>query len=1047
MARVPPEEIDRIKREVSIERLVQAHGIELKPHGKNLVGRCIWHDDKTPSLVITPDKNLWHCLGKCNVGGSVIDWVMCAHKVSYRHALEILRSDQLPATTMQPVTASAPMLPPPVDFTADDQVLFRQVVTYYHETLKRCPEALAYLKQRGIDSPDIIERYQLGFANRTLGLRLPDKTTKAGREIRGRLQALGILRQSGHEHFNGSLVIPVLDEHGNVREMYGRKITEGLRAGTPDHLYLPDHGKRGVFNVEAFKRYSEIILCESLIDALTFLNAGFPNVSCTYGVNGVTDEHLAAFARIKRVLIAYDRDDAGDSAAEHLAKTVLLAGLECFRIQFPRGMDANEYALKVQPATKSLGLVIRKAVWMGKGAAPARADETPLVEGLTQEPEPLVAAASVVEVRAAPPAATKPAPMPHGVPVPAAPVPPPPAAPSVPPPPTSAPAPALPASPEPPRPPAPPAHDRDGKAIRFTLGDRHYRILGLEKNVDVGVMKVNVFVIRGEQFHMDTIDMCLAPKRAGFSRDAALELGLADETIRKDLGRLLLALETIRAQDLEAALAPENPDAQMTPEDERDALEFLRDPRLLDRILEDFRASGVVGEEVNKLVGYVAAVSRNLDMPLAVVIQSSSAAGKSSLMDAILAFIPREHYDKYSAMTGQSLFYMGETNLKNKVLAIAEEEGAERASYALKLLQSEGELTIASTGKDPATGRHVTHEYHVEGPVMIFLTTTAVEIDEELLNRCVVLTVDEDRGHTRTIHKMQRERQTLEGLLKRRDVSKIIKRHQNAQRLLRPLLVANGYAPQLTFRDDQTRMRRDHGKYLTLIRATALLHQYQRPIHKVSHEGQELEYIEVTREDIRVANRLAHEVLGRTLDELPPQTRRMLERLHDWVNRECERLGMDRADFRFQRWEVRALGWGITQAREHLDKLVEFEYVVVHRGTRGQTFVYELVYDGQGQDGQRFLMGLTDPDTLVEPADYDEKLAGSTPELADEGRPHIGPKSAGWRTAARAPEAPPDQPSGESDPESAKNTVPEPAPDEAPSYPHNAPATGPGRKP
>ncbi|MBK6515461.1 MAG: hypothetical protein IPG04_15425 [Polyangiaceae bacterium] len=114
------------------------------------------------------------------------------------------------------------------------------------------------------------------------------------------------------------------------------------------------------------------------------------------------------------------------------------------------------------------------------------------------------------------------------------------------------------------------------------------------------------------------------------------------------------------------------------------------------------------------------------------VIQSSSAAGKSSLMDAVLSLMPEEERVQYSAMTGQSLFYMSGQDLKHKVLAIVEEEGAERASYALKLLQSEGELTIASTGKDPATGRLVTHTYRVEGPVSIMLTTTAIEVDEEL---------------------------------------------------------------------------------------------------------------------------------------------------------------------------------------------------------------------------------------------------------------------------------------------------------------------------
>ena len=95
---------------------------------------------------------------------------------------------------------------------------------------------------------------------------------------------------------------------------------------------------------------------------------------------------------------------------------------------------------------------------------------------------------------------------------------------------------------------------------------------------------------------------------------------------------------------------------------------------------------------------------------------------------------------------------------------MAEEEGAERAAYALKLLQSEGELSIASTGKDPArAARHP--RLPRRGPVAIFFTTTEVDVDEELLNRCVVSRVDEDREQTRAIHDRQREGETLEGLL------------------------------------------------------------------------------------------------------------------------------------------------------------------------------------------------------------------------------------------------------------------------------------------
>ena len=124
--------------------------------------------------------------------------------VSFRHAVVLLRSVETPTGPARPAKVSTvPKLPPAVDLTADDHQLLDQVITYYTSTLKESPEALAYLKSRGLTDPELIDRFRLGFANRTLGLRLPDKNRKAGHEIRSRLQALGVLRESGHEHFNG----------------------------------------------------------------------------------------------------------------------------------------------------------------------------------------------------------------------------------------------------------------------------------------------------------------------------------------------------------------------------------------------------------------------------------------------------------------------------------------------------------------------------------------------------------------------------------------------------------------------------------------------------------------------------------------------------------------------------------------------------------------------------------------------------------------------------------------------------------------------------
>src|SRR5690606_13701084 len=252
-----------------------------------------------------------------------------------------------------------------------------QVLDFYHETLKASPEALAYLDRRGLGKMELIERFSLGYANRTLAYRLAPKQYKAGAELRAALQRVGILRASGHEHFNGSIVVPLFGERDDtsarpVVGAYGRKVNDNLRAGTPKHLYLPGP-HRGVLNREGIEGQQEVILCEALIDALPFWSAGYRNVTSCYGVHGLTDEILAALKSCgaRRVLIAFDRDEAGDRAVESVAKRLTAEGLDVFRLLFPKGEDANSYARAVKPAEKSLGVVIRSAQWLGNGEKPA----------------------------------------------------------------------------------------------------------------------------------------------------------------------------------------------------------------------------------------------------------------------------------------------------------------------------------------------------------------------------------------------------------------------------------------------------------------------------------------------------------------------------------------------------------------------------------------------------------------------------------------------------------------------------------------------------
>lgn len=959
MARVSDVELEKLKRDVSLVRLCEAKGVELRRQGPdNLVGLCPFHEETTGSFVVSPKKNVFHCLG-CRAGGSVIDFVMRAEGVSFRHAVELLRNDAALSPTKPGAVkhSSVRRLPSPVNADADDAAMLGDVVSYYQQQLAASDEAMAYLQKRGVDEA-AVQRFRLGYANRTLGLRLPEANRVDGAKVRGRLQQLGVYRESGHEHLAGCVVVPLIDEAGAVRGLYGRKTSDaGLRAGAPKHLYLPGPHRCAFNSAGLAEGGGSAIVCEAILDALAFWCAGFKHVTAAYGTAGFTPHHLEALRRhqVKDVFIAYDRDDAGDAAADALAVELQREGFDCYRVEFPRGMDANEYALKVQPASKSLGVALRHARFMGSGSPKTKQAQPPLLAASVDDSAgrassdsvlsargekraavttsaktatPELSAASAVEPGAAPAA--------HLVPNTAARVDPPDSAPSSPSP-TMAP-PAPPPTKAITQPGAPGATDDEGI---FTFGLRRYRLRGLSKPHTPDTLRLNVLLGVGEAFHVDTFDLYSAKARAAFVQQASLECGQDADTVKRDVGQLLMQVEALLDKRREEAKGPKTP--TLTEEERAAALKLLQTPGLLTRILEDFGRCGVVGEETNKLVGYLAAVSRKLDEPLAVLIQSSSAAGKSSLMEAVLAFVPEEEKTKFSAMTGQSLFYMGDVSLSHKVLAVVEEEGASRAAYALKLLQSEGELTIASTGKDPHTGRLVTHEYRVEGPTQLFLTTTATELDEELLNRCLVLTVDEDRAQTKAIHQQQREKQTLEGLLARRAKDAVLALHQNAQRLLRPLAVINPYAHQLTFLDDRTRARRDFPKYLTLIRAIALLHQYQREVKTATHAGGVVEYVEVQASDIETANALASAVLGRTLDELPPQTRRLLGQLEGYVAARAAEEGCSRAEVRFTRRQLReALRLGDTQLHLHLTRLESLEYVASQRGARGG-LAYQLL--------------------------------------------------------------------------------------------------------
>ncbi len=793
-------------------------------------------------------------------------------------------------------------------------------VLCYATCLLTAVKALAYLKQNCLLTDAGL---RIGFSDRTLGAQLPSPRSKPGQALRAQLQTVGILKPSGHETFRGMVTVPLLSTNGTVTGIYGRRIDRHALGETETTI------GSGIFNATAVKNFEEIIVTDNILDAWTFYSAGYTNVICPVRYT----LQISDLANVKRVLLASASIDS-----EAFTKC------EIFYLKFPSGQSAHQYQLAQRGAgiVDPLGAVIRAAGWQSSGSSqteierPVASESGDVSASVSGEDEAGASKTVRSQARACErESSTQTGSLCYASPVPI---------------------------------------KLDDLQVTVTAADitittewRRYRIRGLERNKLPGVMKVNLLIYneRTDRFHVDNFDLYHARSRRTFTMEAADEIGASESQLRSDLGRVLLKLEQLQAEQKQLSKGTPKPNP-LTETERAEAMELLQSENLLDRILDDFDACGIVGERTGKLVGYLAATSRLLSKPLGLIIQSSSAAGKSSLMNAILGFMPPEHQFACSAMTGQSLYYAANVDLRHKILSIAEESGVRDASYALKLLQSEGHLAIVTTGKERGSGRTAVERHEVAGPVALMLTTSESDVDPELMNRCFVLSVDEELAQTAAIQQRQREGETLSAFLACDSAERIRSVHRNAQRLLRPIEVFNPYGPQLGFTSQRVRNRRDQTKYLSLIRAIAFLHQFSREVKQVMRAGKLTEYIEVTSRDIAIANTLTDSVLGTSIDELPQQSRKLLRELYHYVREQAVTLQATEAEVRFTRREIRErLGWGATVLRVHLERLCRWEYVVPQSSGRGNLAKYQLLFNGRGYEGQPTFCGLVDASKLT----------------------------------------------------------------------------------
>lgn len=522
------------------------------------------------------------------------------------------------------------------------------------------------------------------------------------------------------------------------------------------------------------------------------------------------------------------------------------------------------------------------------------------------------------------------------------------------------------------KPARPTVWEDDFGGIYALFDDREYRIQGLalygmdKLRVNLKVRKISheLSAMSYEQktenekaqsspltaqssFHIDTLDLYNARARELFVAQTCTTLAVDRECIARDLSGLINLLEELRLKKKEQG---SRKTYEMSEEERREALEYLKAPNLLERLAADFAACGMVGNKDVNVLAYLGALSRMTERPLGTLIVSRSGAGKSFLQDMVASFTPEESLLRMTRLTGQSLFYQGKDGLKHKLLSIEEDEGMQEAMYSIRTLLSSQKLCLHGLKTDQKTGEFKAYENMVEGPASVMISTTDLSVfDHESANRFFILYLDESREQTRAILEYQRKNGGPEKIRLRLAREKISKLHRNIQRLLKPIAVSNRLGTGVEYPAEILNTRREQTKTESLIETVALLHQYQRDVKHRCFFGVDTRFIEVTPQDVEAVHAIAGQLLRQSLDELSKLCRELLYHIHEIVNERYQEAaamhpGVERWQVSFTRKELKdRCGWSRWHLEEHLNELEEGGYIVRRTGRKGQKYAYCLV--------------------------------------------------------------------------------------------------------
>ena len=889
--------IAEIKTQLPIIDLLNHYG--LKPDRNNRLC-CPWHSDKTPSLQIYPKTNTWTCFSSnCDAGsGDQIDFIMKYEKITKHEA--ILKAKYLIDPMHYPLTEikTQKMLNSEIPTTTsgnEPKTLPRiAVLTKYYQSslgaIGRSKRAMDYAKSRNLNTAKL----GIGYSGTDIG-----KTWNKNLQLSG--EQIGILKKTSTGTYTPKirycLLFAMKNKAGQIVDVYGRSVIADEK-GKKDscHFYLSGV-QQGLYPGYPNLETNKLILTECLIDAASLLNqpeiTGEYGVLSLYGTNGFTDEHRGAIRElpdIEEVVLFFDGDEAGEKAIRKWTPEIqaLKKNLQISYVNTPKGEDVNSLLQSLsrpggrhEPEILQYLIKERQLVKM-ESELFFSSDE---VSQRTEKEE----AKEPIERRTLDKLDTT-----------------------------------------------------NSELLTYTTAEVRITILGGIRITGLDRMKVTLKIERrvaadnhqipsSSSVIRHSLDLYHAKQVDHLCEMIASSLELRSSRARSIISQMTTALETCRERRLEAMKPKALQLYEMTPRDKQAGLKYLKDELLMVNTSKDIKASGIVGEEKNAMIGYVIYLSRKREKPLHVMYLGASGSGKTHVQEGLAGLTPSEDRIEATGLSDQALYYEG-LKLKGKILFIEDTEGAENIMYIIRELQSKGRIIKRVAWRDNK-GHTQTIEVIAEGPVVISSCTTHERVYEDNANRCILLYIDQSKEQDKRVMDYIKSKST--GRIKESDQQAIRHKIQNVQRLLRPIKVYNPYADLIDLPSEVFKPRRSLPLLLGFIETVTFYHQYQREV-KTDKQGRR--YIESTYEDIQISFDLLKDVLFNKSDELTKAAREFLELLKTKVKK---------GETFYTKKIRKEIRMNVSNLKRYMIELQRYDYIKIKGGSRYRGYEYEITDYGE----------------------------------------------------------------------------------------------------